>query len=403
MECRDIPATNESYCNLAIILRNQIMAAMKREGVNAKPDVIESTLDTILPESIVESFNVWFPQKPKLEAILIPYFLDIIVRINMEPERGNHRYQYAIATEGRCLQRHKKSNSNPFGFVKRDPIAEPNEQYTLDELIKNWREIFVLDEAIEGSKTLRDRYAPECNEHGVAAIPALILTTQHQLRIVGRSGDYVKGTNISYCRTKSGPGHIIKMAEYLTGLIANGGERESIDDYLAALSREPDPEKTWVKAMRTTLEVGRRAHSDLYNIVRLKGYTSEEADALKKSLKNDPEVGGFVSGRPDLEFIAESLPEHMKDRKFGELWFPCNGNKICWQVYRDEDYKKIEGDKETKHIEYKTKKERQMLEGFTAWHWSIMRKLAPYFVDKYMLEAFNRIYEPYLTLKHFKP
>ena len=406
MEWRDIAATDEGYYERVRFLRDQILDAIERKGKNASPKAVESTLDDILSKSALETFETWPKQKPELEAVFIPFFLEYIVKFNMEPERQqnpSYRYQYALGTEGRCLRNPKKSN--PFGFIKSEPIANPD-LYTHGELVKNWRDIFVLDELIDEEENLRGKYAPRCKYENVA-VPALILTTQHQLRIVDKKGNYVEGTNISFCRTKSGIGQLVKMAEYLTNLRANGEERGSIDDYLAALSREPEQYTDigrWVKAMRLLRDVAEQTHSDLSNAIRLRGYTQDKADELRKILIRNPNIGGFVKSRSDLEFIAELLPQDKKG-KFAEIWLPCDGNKICWQVYHDKgdySYTELHGDEKTKHIMYKTVKERKMREGFTPWHWSIMKRLVPHFVSEYYSDPLIRDYNRYLSLAHFK-
>ena len=59
----------------------------------------------------------------------------------------NQKYQYFLATEGRCVGKHKHEKDNPFGFVKGEPIPRGDPQ-TYKELVENWREIFVLDDLI---------------------------------------------------------------------------------------------------------------------------------------------------------------------------------------------------------------------------------------------------------------
>ena len=413
MKSWDIPATDDGFGYQVEFLRNQIISAIEKEGMGAEPQVVENTLDTLIPENIMQGFEAWKDQKSKLEEMLITNFLDVIVRANMKPERGeDHKYLYSLATEGRCMHpAHKKSKKNPFGFVRGDEIpnldaAYRPRMYTLDELLEDWHEIFVLDKRIEDNTELRNSYAPRCQQ-GHLVTPALVLTTQHRLKIVDKNGNYVEGTNISFCRTKSGPGYLFKLAEYLTGLRADGTKRESIDDYLAALSREDETyegTKRWKKAMTLIMNAAETTHSDLVDMIRLKGYTQDEADKLRKTLGKDPDVGSFVKKRPDLDFIAEPLPED-KRGKFAEIWLPVNGNKLCLQVYHDkgkDSYTEIEGDQKSKHVEYKTDRERQILKGFTPWHWSIIRRLSPYFVDKYLNEASEAIYGPFLSLNNFK-
>ncbi|MBI2208279.1 hypothetical protein HYU50_02185 [Candidatus Woesearchaeota archaeon] len=404
MDYKDIPATDNNYYTLVTFLRRQIIDNIRVKGKNAAPRIVEETLDSLMPGDILRGFESWNDQKSKLEQLFIPYFLDNIVYVNMEPERGGNRYQYALATEGRCLQRHKGS-TNKFGFIRGKPLAN-SELYTYDELVKNWKEIFVLDDQISDDPNLRDKYAPRCS-HGNVETPALVLTTQHQLRIVDNNGAYVPGTNICYSRTKSGVGHLFKMAEYLTNLRADGSGRESIDDYLAALSREPDPKKIWVKAMKCIMKAAESTRSKLNDVVRLRGYTPKEAEDLKRALESDPEVGKFVNGRTDLVFTTEALSEDMETRRIGELWFAIGengGNKVVWQVYHEQDYTRIEGDTQTKHLEYKAKRESKILNGFTLWHWAIMKRLAPYFVDECLRSSFREVYGHYLSIdpKAFK-
>lgn len=399
MQFNDIPATDDSFYSVVTVLRSQVTSAIDKIGKKAEPNVVEGTLDTLITENVLYQFEKWEEQKPGLEAMLIKNFLDVVVRINMEPERErDQRYQYSLATEGRCMKKHKSPNI--FGFTKGEIIPK-SEVYTYKQLSDNWKDIFVLDEQIEKDKVLRNSYAPRCLHDGMA-IPALILTTQHQLRIVDKNGNYVKGTNISYCRTKSGVGYLIKLVEYLTDLRANGEKRSSIDDYLATLSREHEGlelNKRWVKAMKVIMYVAEKSHQDLYGMVRLKGYSKKDADGLRKTLEKDPEVGNFVKNRPDLEFIVEELPKDKK-LKFGEIWLPDRENKICWQVYNDAgeiSYTTIEGREKTKHTKYKTDREKTVLEGFTPWHWSLVRRLAPYFIDDYLRESFNTTYSKCLN------
>jgi len=421
MEWKPIPATNdemgEAYLKSVTVLRDLIIDSIDAHGENAHPDVVESTLDTILSKSRLDVFGTWHEQKPKLEEILIQHFIEVIVFLNMEQERQkNHRYQYSVATEGRCLEEHHRDN--PYGFIKIEkpiPNTDENERpklYTYNDLVNDWRNIFVLDTKIESDQKLREKYAPKCKQHKKKGpVDALILTTQHQLRIVDEDGKYVEGTNISFCRVKSGVGYLPKKAEFLTGRRADGTPRVSIDDTLAELSREHEYYNgigRWVKAIRLIgIVISEMEHETMDDVIKLKGYSQKEAYELRKVLENlhdiDRDIGGLIK-RPDLEFIPEPLPEGKKG-KFAEIWLPYKGNKTCWQVYHDlgeDSYAQMLGDEKSIHVKYRIEKEENMLKGFTPWHWSIIRRLAPYFLSEYHQDPMGKIYEPYLNLDVFR-
>ena len=98
MEWKTIPATNdemgEAYLKSVTVLRDLIIDSIDAHGENAHPDVVESTLDTILSKSRLDVFGTWHEQKPKLEEILIQHFIEVIVFLNMEQERQkdqNHK------------------------------------------------------------------------------------------------------------------------------------------------------------------------------------------------------------------------------------------------------------------------------------------------------------------------
>ncbi len=408
MDYKEIATADDGFYYLVTNLRRQIINAIDEVGLRASPKKVRDTLDIIMPEPVTDGFKSWFEQRPALEEMLITTFLDVIVRMNMEVDRDpNERYGYALKTEGRCGDPSHNQNERDFGFVDlKKPIANI-ESYTLDDLVQNWKEIFIFDEQIEGNENVRGKYAPRC-EHGETIIPAAILSTQHQLRLVNSEGKYL-GKNIAFCRTKSGANYIFKMAELLTGVRYNGKVRDSIDDYLAATIRGIDPAKTWVGVIESIKRIAKEYPEKLDGMLRFQGYTRDDIKDLRRELENDPNVGGFVGGRGDLEFNYEKTPKNKRMAKYGEIWLPCGpqdnvigSNKIEWQVFNDNDYTKMQGDRELNHKTYKSKREAAMLKGLTAWHWDIARRLAPYFVDKYLLGGFNVLYEPYLSLDAFK-
>lgn len=396
MEFRDIPAVDEHFYDRMLLLRGQISNAVA-EDVKASAQRVEKTLDNILPDTVLEHFGDWPSQKPDLEENLIETFLSLIVPITMEPERGNGQlYQYSLYSEGWCL--HPSHRSKPH-FIKGRSIAN-NDFYTLDELVENWQDIFVRDVYIDENLQLSNSYAPR-HGHNDSQTLGVLVTTRHELRIVDSRGRHVPGTTISYARTKAGVRHLFKISEWLTDRKPDGSSRPQIDDYMAALSRVPDESKTWIYAMQIVEDMSKIIRGDLGNVLRLQRYTYGEAEELRSGLEQHPEVGGFVSGRSDLYFDVEKVARGIKnDRRFGEILIPHNGNKISYQIYNDDDYTKSEGVPEQRHDRYREAREREITEGFTPWHWSIMRRLSPFFASPGVIDKFREIYEPFLSLDY---
>jgi hypothetical protein len=428
MEFRDIPSIDDRFYDRMTFLRGQIssaveqyeqeqnkyvnkggerttttiVAAKRRDFDVPNRSEVERSLDGFLPNIILKGFYDWAPQKSILEESLIKIFLNTIVPITMEPERKKgQRYHYSVYPTGWCM--HKSHTKKPF-FIGGPKSVAHSDLYTLDELVEKWQGIFVRDQDIDENRALENVYAPR-HEHNNIQVLGVLTTTRHDLRIVDSRGEYVPGTTISYARTKAGLRHLFKFTEWLTDRQPGGSSRKRIDDYLAILSRVPNPDKTWVYAMQVIDYMSKKTPGDLSDVLRLQRYSIKEAKELRAQLETDPEVGGFVSGRSDLEFSVERLARGRKnDRKFGEILIPANGNIIGYQIYNENDYTGSEGVSEQRHDNYRARREEQIKgkDGFTPWHWSIMRRLAPFFVNPNVLDTFKNIYETYLTLDYLK-
>jgi len=436
MEFNAIPTIEDGYYNQMSLLRAQISDAVEQYKENKKKWVkktllkfpkkdlniiqreydaqnsseVEKTLDRLLPVPVLKNFEDWEQQKTVFEESLISTFLNNIVDITMEPDRNKGQlYQYSIYSSGWCLDpSHKLKIPRPV-FIGGKSVANV-ELYTLDELIENWEEIFFLDQKIDDNPELASAYAPT-HQHDTTQVPVrgVLTATRHELRIVDTRNNHVPGTTISYARTKSGVRYLFKIAEWLTGIEADGKPRSSIDDYLAALSRVPDEYDAWVRGMQVIKRIS-EAGVNLENVLRLQRYSHDRAVEIRNKLEADPDLGGFVSGRSDLQFEVERTPRGGKyERRFAEILIPTDQihaetypNVVGWQVYHDKDYTRSEGVEEQKHTEYRDREELQTLRGFTPWHWSLMRRLEPFFVDDYIRDTFKGIYESRLNLDHLK-
>ena len=428
MEFRDIPSIDDRFYDLMILLRGQIssaveeyekkkdkyvnkrgektttaiVAAKRREFDVQNRSEVESKLDDFLPDIILEDFDDWTPRKSILEESLIKTFLKTIVPITMEPEREKEkgqRYHYSVYPTGWCM--HKSHTNKPF-FIGGPKSVAHSDLYTLDELVENWQDIFVRDQDIDENRALENVYAPR-HEHNNTQVLGVLTTTRHDLRIVDSSGEYVPGTTISYARTKAGLRHLFKVAEWLTGIGADGSQRPQIDDYLAALSRVPDSYEAWVKSMQVIKYMSEDSPGDLRNVLRLQRYSYDESNEIRKQLEAHPEIGGFVSGRSDLNFEVERPARGRKnDRRFGEIFIPSDRNRVGYQVYSDKDYTRSEGVEEQKHTEYRAREEGMIRNGFTPWHWSLMRRLDKYFVNPDIRDTFRDIYGSVLSLDYLK-
>ncbi|MBI2650955.1 hypothetical protein HYX01_00605 [Candidatus Woesearchaeota archaeon] len=399
MEFRDIPAVDDSFEYRMQLLRNQISKVVS-QNPKETPLQVEFTLDNFLPENVLAYLQDWAPQKPKLEEILITNFLGIIVPFMMEPDRKNGQlYQYSLRSEGWCL--HPSHKDQPH-FTKGQTIAK-TDFYTLDELVKNWRDIFVLDRHLDENPSLRMAYAPRHKHDGFETLGELI-TTRHELRIVDKRGNYIPGTSISFARTKSGVRHVFKLAEWLTGIRENHYERKGISDYMAALSRVPDYQTMWLRAMQIIRHFSKENHTKLDNVLFLQRYSPDEVYPLKKFLEADPDIGNFISGRTDLDICIERSDRGRRnDRKFAEIFIPVQQKNILgYQFYTEDDYTKSEGVLEQRHDNYRRKREQEIARGFTPWHWAIIRRIAPFFVDSQVYPIFARIYGRYLSLDYKK-
>jgi hypothetical protein len=142
---------------------------------------------------------------------------------------------------------------------------------------------------------------------------------------------------------------------------------------------------------------------DLRNVLRLQRYSYDESNEIRKQLEAHPEIGGFVSGRSDLNFEVERPARGRKnDRRFGEIFIPSDRNRVGYQVYSDKDYTRSEGVEEQKHTEYRAREEGMIRNGFTPWHWSLMRRLDKYFVNPDIRDTFRDIYGSVLSLDYLK-
>jgi len=397
MDFRSIPTVDDHFDDRMELLHEQISFVVDRDR-DASPQVVEDTLDSLLSEPVLESFFDWQFQRPELERDLIETFLKLIVPRTMEVDRKDeHRYQYSLHSEGWCL--HPSHTHQPH-FIKGKSRAN-NDFYTFDELVENWKDIFIRDQYLDDDPQLQKTHTPT-HDHGKIDVPGLLTVTRHELMIVDSKGKYVPDTAISYARTKSGISYLFKVAEWLTGLRANGEDRINIDDYLAALTRFPDYQDMWVKTTQIIRDVTDMISGDLKNVVRLQRYKLEEASSLRESLIEDSDVGRFVSGRSDLTFELERPYRGLEnDRKFGEIFLPVNGNVLGYQVYLDTEYTRSEGIPEQRHDRYQGRKERERLDGFTSWHWSIVRRLMEYFIGPDdVLDPFKKIYDSYLSLSN---
>ncbi|MCP3682834.1 MAG: hypothetical protein GY861_09110 [bacterium] len=400
----DTPSTGVMLPSQLGFLRALVKTTIERKGLNANYETVVSELDRCINEedmSALSGLETWNDQRPALEDLLFKATLSVVVPSVMpeviEKEKKN-KISYRLATEGKVgiPNAHKLRNA---GFVKEGPFDMG--VYGYHELCEGRKDIFLLDEILENDAQLRDVYAPRSKIKDRVEISKL-LTTVHTLEVVTPSGNHVNDTTKVHCRTKSGIGYLFKLVEYLTDVRSDGEERESIEDYLAVLSREPEDSETGINRWLKTIDIieGFIANpgQDLTDAkLTLKGYTEKDVKKIIGELRKYPEYKGFIDRN---DFTIE-----YKDSKtrFGELFIPVPSvdpatgqivkNFVSYQIYTEDDYTKIEGESEINHPSYRAKKEKEMINNFTYWHWELAKRLAPTFVDEYMMPAFEAIYK----------